>query len=161
MLSHRRQELDLVKDHQNGDNGNDIVANNNDNAEQRDNEEENNNENDENDDEPTVSLVGEELLSSSAAIGNLSGARLQLRSINSGSPMRPLQQHHLTSQTAIPTQPYNSIMHTYSNPFQNCNISSYSEDTTGPIIPNDLNTMRPSQVTMNINLFISILIYYY
>lgn len=153
LLSHRRQELDLVQDHSNSDNGNDIGANNNDNVEQRDNmgvnEEENDNE-DENDDEPTVSLVGEELLSSSAAIG----ARMQLRNINSGSPLRPIQQqHHLTGQPTISSQPYNSIMHTYSNPFQNCNMSSatYSEDTTGPMIPSDLNTMRPSQVTFIIN----------
>ena len=39
-----------------------------------------------------------------------------------------------------------SVMHTYANPFQSgCGGSSFSEDTTGPIIP-DISTLRPSQV---------------
>lgn len=61
----------------------------------------------------------------------------------------PQHQHHQQQQH------YSAIMHTYANPFQTCNISSsgggYStEDTTGPIIPSDLNTMRPSQVFRHI-----------
>ncbi|KAH9517406.1 Teneurin-2 [Dermatophagoides farinae] len=60
----------------------------------------------------------------------------------------PQHQHHQQQQH------YSAIMHTYANPFQTCNISSsgggYStEDTTGPIIPSDLNTMRPSQLLKN------------
>lgn len=54
--------------------------------------------------------------------------------------------HHLTSSSQ------SSVMHTYANPFQNgcpggggSGGSPYSEDTTGPIIP-DMNTLRPSQV---------------
>ena len=49
--------------------------------------------------------------------------------------------HCLTSSSQ------SSVMHTYANPFQNggCGGSTFSEDTTGPIIP-DMNTLRPSQV---------------
>lgn len=100
---------------------------------------------DENEDEPTASLIDDD--DADLFVSNRHSN--ELHSDYNYPHHHPQQQQQLLGP----------IMHTYANPFQNCasptqmNYSASSAactttDTTGPIIPADLNSMRPSQVKL-------------